>query len=160
MQQDISANHVLPSRTCLSIKAAISSNGTPCPVLCRPERRFFDISERARVLIVVDDALAASSLSDVLGTIGCEVTGIAAAVKDALCLAKNTKPDLALMHVRLAGQRNGIKGAELLQRQFGLPVILLTGEVDKETVRRAAKLTRWITRSSHQSHLHDSRAQT
>jgi DNA-binding NarL/FixJ family response regulator len=108
----------------------------------------------------VDDALVASSLSDVLATIGCEVTGIVAAVKDALCLAESTKPDLALMHVRLAGQRNGIKGAELLQSQFGLPVILLTGEVDKETVRRAAKLTRWITRSSPQSHLHDSRAQT
>ena len=81
--------------------------------------------------------------------IGCEVAGIAATITDALCLAENTRPDLALIHARSAGQRDGIEGAELLQRRFGLPVIFLTGEVDKETARRAAKLTRWTIRSSY-----------
>jgi len=94
----------------------------------------------ARVLILEDEILVAWSLQELLSLVGYEVTGIAATVSDALCLAENTKPDLAIVDVRLAGQRDGIEGAELLQQQFGLPVIFLTGEVDKETVQRASAL--------------------
>src|SRR5437773_519352 len=90
-----------------------------------------------RVLIVEDEILVAWSLSEVLSLVGYEVTGIAATVDDALCLAEVTRPDLAVVDVRLAGRRDGIEGAELLKNQFGLSVIFLTGETDKETARRA-----------------------
>jgi DNA-binding response OmpR family regulator len=94
----------------------------------------------ARVLIIEDELLVAWSLHDVLSLIGCEVTGIAATVSEALILAENTKPDLALVDVRLAGQQDGIEGAVLLRKQFGLPVIFLTGEVERETAWRAAEV--------------------
>jgi two-component system, response regulator PdtaR len=93
---------------------------------------------KPRVLIVEDEVLLAWSLGEILSLIGCEVAGIAGTVNDALCLAENTKPDLAIVDVRLAGQRDGIEGAELLRQQFGLPVIFVTGEIDKETERRAS----------------------
>ena len=94
----------------------------------------------ARVLIIEDELLVAWSLRDVLSLIGCEVTGIAATVSEALILAENTKPDLALVDVRLAGQHNGIEGVVLLRRQFGLPIIFLTDEVDGEAAWRAAEV--------------------
>lgn len=94
----------------------------------------------ARVLIIEDELLVAWSLRDVLSFVGCEVTGIAATVSEALVLAENIKPDVALVDVRLAGQHDGIEGAVLLRKQFGLPVIFLTGEVDREAASRAAEV--------------------
>src|SRR5262245_44364113 len=94
----------------------------------------------ARILIIEDELLVAWSLHDVLSLIGCEVTGIAATVSAALTLAEKTKPDLALVDVRLVSQQDGIEDAVLLRKQFGLPVIFLTGEVDREAAWRAAEV--------------------
>src|SRR4029079_12339776 len=91
----------------------------------------------ARILIIEDELLVAWSLRDVLSLIGCEVTGIAATVSEALILAENIKPDLALVDVRLAGQHDGIEGVVLLRRQFGLPIIFLTDEVYGDAAWRA-----------------------
>jgi DNA-binding NarL/FixJ family response regulator len=98
------------------------------------------MSQQLKVLILEDDVLVAWSLREVLTLTGYQVTGIAATVSDALCLAENTRPDVALVDVRLAGNRDGIEGAELLRQQFGIPVIFLTGEIDKTTARRAARI--------------------
>ena len=64
----------------------------------------------ARVLILEDEILVAWSLQELLSLVGYEVTGIAATVSDALCLAENTKPDLAIVDVRLAGQKGRHRG--------------------------------------------------
>jgi DNA-binding NarL/FixJ family response regulator len=98
------------------------------------------MTQPTRVLILEDDILVAWSLQEVLTLVGYEVSGIAATVDVALCLAEVTRPALAIVDVRLAGQRDGIEGAELLQQQFGVAVIFLTGEVDKETAQRASKV--------------------
>ena len=93
-----------------------------------------------KILILEDDVLVACSLREVLSLVGYKVTGIAASVSDALCLAEKTQPDLAIVDVRLPGNRDGIEGAELLQQQFGMRVIFLTGEIDKAMALRAAKI--------------------
>jgi CheY-like chemotaxis protein len=98
------------------------------------------VSEKPKILILEDDVLVACSLREVLSLVGYKVTGIAATVSDALCLAEKTVPDLAIVDVRLPGNRDGIEGAELLQQQFGMRVIFLTGEIDKATAFRAAKI--------------------
>ena len=98
------------------------------------------MSQQLKVLILEDDVLVAWSLREVLSLTGYQVTGIAATVNDALCLAENTRPDLAVVDVRLAGNRDGIEGAQLLRQQFGISVIFLTGEVDQATARRAASI--------------------
>ena len=99
-----------------------------------------NLGKWARILIIEDELLVAWSLRDVLSLIGCEVTGIVATVSEALILAENTKPDLALVDVRLAGQQDGIEGAVLLRRQFGIPIIFLTDEVDGEAAWKAAEV--------------------
>jgi DNA-binding NarL/FixJ family response regulator len=79
-------------------------------------------------------------LRELLPLVGCKVIGTAATVNDALCQAEITRPHLAIVDVRLPGNRDGIEGARLLRQQFGIPVIFLTGEIDKETVQRAAEI--------------------
>jgi DNA-binding NarL/FixJ family response regulator len=77
------------------------------------------------------------SLHEVLSLVGYEVVGVVARVSDALCLAENTRPDLAVVDVRLAGDRDGIEGAQLLQ-QLGIRTIFMTAEGDGETRQRAS----------------------
>jgi len=72
-------------------------------------------SNSAMILVAEDDVLIALSLQQTLSLFGFEVVGIAATVSDALCLAQNTRPDLAIFDIQLAGKRDGIEGAALLR---------------------------------------------
>ena len=90
----------------------------------------------SRILIVEDDAVTSLSIRETLTLVGYEVAGIAATVSDALCIAQNTHPHLALMDVHLAGRRDGIEGA-LLLRQLDIPVVFLTAQGDGASLSRA-----------------------
>ena len=70
---------------------------------------------KAKVLIVNDDAYGAMEMQQLLTLVDFDVVGVAASVNDALCLAENTHPDLAIFDVRLAGRRDGIEGAAILR---------------------------------------------
>ena len=78
-------------------------------------------SNSAKILVAEDDVLIALSLQQTLSRFGFEVVGIAAAVSDALCLAQNTRPDLAIFDIQLAGKRDGIEGAALLRSLLDIP---------------------------------------
>ena len=77
-------------------------------------------------------------MCEILTLVGFEVAGVAARVSDALVLAENSPPDIAIMDVRLAGCRDGIEGALLLRRRSGLPVLFVTAQGDAATMARAA----------------------
>ena len=97
-------------------------------------------AKQPKVLLAEDDALIAMSLREGLSLFGFEVVGVAATVTDALCLAQNTSPDLAIFDVRLAGRRDGIEGAALLRGMVDIPVVFLTGQGDQGTRKRAEAL--------------------
>jgi hypothetical protein len=48
-------------------------------------------------------------MCEVLRGVGLDVVGAAANVTDALCIAENTHPDLAIFDIQLQGQRDGIR---------------------------------------------------
>jgi len=95
---------------------------------------------KGRILIVEDDPLIAMTMHQVLTLVGFEISGTAATVSDALCLAENTRPDLAVLGIRLAGRRDGIEGAALLRQRLGLPVVFVAAQGDSAARRRAARL--------------------
>lgn len=64
-----------------------------------------------RILIVEDDALIALSIEDILTEAGHTVVGLAPSKIQALRLAKQTHPDLALIDLRLA---DGMTGVDLV----------------------------------------------
>lgn len=92
----------------------------------------------ARVLIVEDDHLVALEIEAALADQGFEVTGVAATAEQALALARATRPDLAIMDIRLAGPRDGVDAALDLWREVGLRCVFATAHQDAETKRRAA----------------------
>ena len=98
------------------------------------------ISKQPKVLVAEDDALIAMSLHQVLSLFGFEVVGVAATVADALCLAQNTRPDLAIFDIQLRGTRDGIEGAALIRNILDIPVVFLTAQGDEQTRARADAL--------------------
>ena len=92
---------------------------------------------RASILIVEDEALIASYIQEVLEESGFAVAGIASSGPEAISLASTSKPDLALVDIKLAGPMDGIEVAQLMQASFKVPSIFLSGLCDPDTTARA-----------------------
>jgi two-component system, response regulator PdtaR len=91
-----------------------------------------------RVLIVEDEYLVASELEAALTAAGLEVVGVAASAKEASDLAASHSPSLAIMDIRLAGERDGVDSALDLFRNHGLRCIFATAHAADEERHRAA----------------------
>src|SRR5437764_9118000 len=94
-------------------------------------------SKPTSILIVEDKALVASYIEEVLAESGFRVAGIAASGPEALSLAAENHPTLALVDIRLTGPIDGIELACLMRQKFALRSIFLSGLVDAATTERA-----------------------
>ena len=90
-----------------------------------------------RILIVEDDLLVASEMEATLCDAGFEVVGIATTGKEALQLARTECPILAIMDIRIAGERDGIETALELFRSQGLRCIFASAHSDHDSRLRA-----------------------
>jgi two-component system sensor histidine kinase/response regulator len=91
----------------------------------------------ATLLIVEDQAVVGADLGDRLVRHGYKVCGVAASGEEALALARQHRPRLALMDIRIQGKMDGIQTAEMLRRELDLPVIFLSAHSDEATLQRA-----------------------
>ena len=103
-----------------------------CQVVAPP-----DGSKPVSILIVEDEALVASYVEEVLAESGFRVAGIAASGPEALSLAAENHPTLALVDIRLTGPIDGIELACLMRQKFALRSIFLSGLADADTTERA-----------------------
>src|SRR5262249_26365665 len=111
--------------------------------------------EKPKVLIVEDDAMILRGMRDVLTLFGIDVVGVAGNVSDALRIAENIRPDLAIFDIRLRGRRDGIEGVRLLRERFDVPVVLLTANTERAIRARAAKIApaACLTKPAHPQHI-------
>ncbi len=93
----------------------------------------------ARILVVEDEAIVAMDIADRLSGMGYELAGQTSNGALALELAKERRPDLVLMDIRLQGEMDGITAAEVIGRQFRVPVIFLTAYSEDATLNRAKR---------------------
>ena len=86
------------------------------------------ISQRlARILIIDDDALIRSSLSTALNSLGIEVVGSGTTAREALNIATERKPDVALLDMDLGVGPNGIDIANAIRKQLpGIGLVFLS----------------------------------
>jgi two-component system, response regulator PdtaR len=94
-------------------------------------------SRTTRVLIVEDEWLVAMDIESALEEAGFEVVGIARSADEAVRLAEQHRPDLALMDIRISGARDGIDAALEINRRFGLRPIFVSAFGDPATRERA-----------------------
>ncbi len=89
------------------------------------------------ILIVEDDYFLALNLKKRLELCGYSVVAIADSSEAALAGVERLRPSLVLMDVQLRGPQDGIDTADLIRKQFHIPIIFVTGCADSETLNRA-----------------------
>jgi len=92
---------------------------------------------RTSVLIVEDEGIIAQNLRELLIGFGYDVLGIASTSDQAMAYASERCPDVVLMDIRIKGKLDGIATAELLTKQFAVPIVYLTAHADAATIERA-----------------------
>jgi len=89
------------------------------------------------ILIVEDEAVVALASAEIVSMMGYTVVGPAESCGEALSLAAEAPPALALVDIRIHGDADGIETARLLRERFGCPIIFVTGQNDPSTRARA-----------------------
>jgi len=96
--------------------------------------------DSARILVVEDERHAATNIANCLKQLGHDVVGIAVSGSEAVRLADQTRPDLALMDIVLDGLEDGISTAAHLRSELNIPVVYMTAYTNEAIIQRA-KLT-------------------
>jgi DNA-binding response OmpR family regulator len=82
------------------------------------------------LLIVEDEVLAAMALRDELEDAGYHVLDLTGRHQEALAMARECRPDLALVNIQLQGRDDGIALAAEL-KTMGIPVLFISGQVSR-----------------------------
>jgi len=91
-----------------------------------------------RILIVEDEFVVANALETDLRDDGFVVVGVASAAEPAIATACRERPDLVVMDIRLAGQRDGIDAALEIFAATGIRCLFATANSDSHALARAA----------------------
>jgi len=90
-----------------------------------------------RILVVEDDFLVADQMESLLQNAGFTVAAVVASAEDAIKVAAEQKIDLAIMDIRLSGQRDGIDAALELYRTLQIRCLFATAHSDPAIQKRA-----------------------
>ena len=88
---------------------------------------------KRRIVIAEDEPLARLDLQQMLENLGHEVVGEAGDGAQAVELARELKPDLVIMDIKMP-EMSGVEAAQLLAEERVAPVLLLTAFSDKEFI--------------------------
>jgi AmiR/NasT family two-component response regulator len=92
--------------------------------------------ERTRVIIADDESIVRMDLREMLGNLGYLVIGDVGDGQSAVNLARELKPDVVLMDIKMPNM-DGIEAAKILTEEQIAPVVLLTAYGQKELVDQA-----------------------
>ena len=92
--------------------------------------------ERTRVIIADDESLIRMDLREMLTNLGYLVVGEAGDGRSAVNLAREVRPDIVIMDVKMPDM-DGIEAARLLTEERIAPVLLLSAYSQQELVQRA-----------------------
>ena len=90
-----------------------------------------------RILIADDESLRVMSLKGQLESLGHKVVAEASNGKEAVHLAEELRPDLAILDIKMP-EMDGIEAAQKITAERAIPIILLTAYSERELAERAA----------------------
>lgn len=94
-------------------------------------------AQKKKILIVEDDRTTALIEKLYLEELGYQITKIVANGERAIEMTGKLKPDLVLMDIKLGKGMDGIDAGEVINKEFGIPVVLVTAYTDEALLERA-----------------------
>ncbi len=110
--------------------------------------------ERTRVVIADDESLIRMDLREMLTQLGYLVVGEAGDGQSAVNLARELRPDVVIMDIKMPDM-DGIEAAQVLTQERIAPVLLLTAYSQRELIERAreAGVTGYLVKPFRESDL-------
>jgi AmiR/NasT family two-component response regulator len=99
-----------------------------------------DIAEHKpiRILVAEDEAIIRMDLREMLEEEGFEVVGEASDGREAVAIAREQRPDLAILDIKMPGM-SGIRAAEVITRERISAVLILTAFSQRDLAADAAQ---------------------
>ncbi|MBT4762688.1 MAG: response regulator [Bdellovibrionaceae bacterium] len=91
----------------------------------------------SNILIVEDNYDLAISLKDELSVVGYSSVNVCHCGDSAVNYSMENETDLVIMDINLPGNRDGIESAVEIQKKKNIPIIYVTGFLDKQILHRA-----------------------
>jgi AmiR/NasT family two-component response regulator len=92
--------------------------------------------DRTRIIIADDESIVRADLKEMLTTLGYLIVGDVGDGQSAVNLARELKPDVVLMDIKMPNM-DGIEAARILTEEQIAPVVLLTAYGQKDLIERA-----------------------
>jgi two-component system, response regulator PdtaR len=102
----------------------------------RPQKEGVTKVTQTRVVIADDESIIRMDLKEMLSGLGYQVVGEAGDGRQAINLARELKPDLVIMDIKMP-EMDGIQAARVLTEEKIAPVLLLTAYSQQELVSGA-----------------------
>ncbi|MDB5078575.1 MAG: Response regulator [Chloroflexi bacterium] len=102
----------------------------------RPQKEGVSKVAQTRVVIADDESIIRMDLKEMLSGLGYQVVGEAGDGRQAINLARELKPDLVIMDIKMP-EMDGIQAARVLTEEKIAPVLLLTAYSQQELVSGA-----------------------
>ena len=90
-----------------------------------------------RILIVEDEVFTADQEEKRLLELGYQVVGKTDTGEAAVRMAREIRPDLVLLDIKLHGKMDGIDAGNEIKTKLGIPIIYVTAYADDDLLKRA-----------------------
>ena len=126
----------------------ISSSSSRFSSALAPDALGAHVQRPHRILIAEDDVFVGVQYEDVLTEAGYQIIDIVPSAEEAIEAALDHNPELVIMDVRLAGQRDGVEAALEIFKRFGIRSIFASAYSDPEmqTRAQAAQPFAWLVK--------------
>ena len=96
------------------------------------------MKERPKILIVESEFTTIDNLIDSLGEVGYEISGYAMTAEKAIKILDKGTTDIAILDIRLKGEKSGIWLGEQINKKYKIPFIYLSAFSDRATIKKAS----------------------
>ena len=93
--------------------------------------------KKSNILIVEDESITTNLLQEILKAKGYQVSDVVPSAEMALDSMIKEKPDLVLMDIQLEGSMDVVETAEVIHREWNVPVIYITTHADEDFLERS-----------------------
>lgn len=95
---------------------------------------------QAKIGIVEDDLIVASYIKSILEELHYIVPEPSRNYEEAIEMLETEKPDLVVLDIQLAGEKDGVMVADYIRNSIDIPFVFHTGNGDSATVERVKKV--------------------
>ncbi|MDO6490959.1 MAG: response regulator [Cellulophaga sp.] len=92
-----------------------------------------------KVLIVEDNMIIQMFIESIIEGIDNNIVRTASNSNEAMSALRFFSPDIILLDIGLSGDKDGIEVAEVINKDYQIPFVFITGNSDASTIERANK---------------------